>query len=229
MSMRWNSINCVVDDDYRRCYETLFAPQIGHAPLIAHQSPVIRTSDEWGTVEFKEVILFKLDRIIQSLIPQSEECAVIWCDVDLYFTKPITTILNDLSTRLTDYDIVISAEDRAGHINSGFFAAKCNITTQNFFKTVKKQAVLQSLNEQPIIEYMLLKEPQKSPKWSLLPISYWNLTIGFPIPDDVCMIHVNVLQELKINYRTKRRADRKMEALKHLAQSHPPFHRVKIL
>jgi DNA helicase IV len=136
--------------------------------------------------EFVDSIILKLEKVIESLKIYD---FVVWMDVDLFFAKSVEKVMKDLQNRINNYDILISPENKSGcDINSGFFAAVSSEKNINFFEQVLSEVKIKRKTEQPIFQRLLYENKHN---FNILPITYWNLTVGWPIPKNCYVLHAN--------------------------------------
>jgi hypothetical protein len=210
------SFNCAVTEFYKPLFEEFVMPSFANSKI-----KINVTNDQnifgqgFGQPEFIKSIILKLEKVIESLY--SDEF-VVWMDVDLFFTKNPEIIMADLQKRIKNFDILISPEDRGNrNINSGFFLARSSEASINFFKNVLFEVSRKKITEQPVVQKLLY---EKKINFNILPIIYWNLTVGWPIPNDALVLHANwAVDRTKLgpligeNY-----VERKIDALRKLRQ-----------
>lgn len=211
---KYSCYNCVVTEFYRPLFEEFLYPSFINSKIkinIINDSSIY--GQGFGQPDFIRSIILKLEKVIESL---HEYKFVIWMDVDLFFTKSPEKIMMDLQNRMKKFDILISPENRGKKdINSGFFAATSNNSTINFFKDVLLEVKTRKITEQPTVQKFLY---EKKINFKILPINYWNLTVGWPVPNDVSVIHANwVVNHTKLGPLIgKNYVERKIDALKKL-------------
>jgi hypothetical protein len=115
---------------------------------------------------------------------------VIWTDVDLAFIKPVSFILNDLLEHIKENDMAISPEISNGtKFNTGFIAMRCSVENFHFIKSVLEKIKKENKTEQWVMNDMA---HQSQLKIKVLPINYWNMTVGKLI--DPYFVHVNYIE-----------------------------------
>lgn len=223
------SINYVTDRHYQSMCDDFFLPSLnGYDNIIKHQLDFERKNGSRGGFEFAKVMRFKIQSIIETLSKKDDKVSI-WSDLDLFFAQPPDCLIKDISQRMQKFDLVISPERAKGtEINSGFFAVRSNEHTLRFFKRVLNQMKNSNRTEQPIINQIL--HSKNNIQWNILPRIYWNLTVGFPIPPRVMMVHVNWLPGINVKYSPAANsyANRKYEALQTLLK-HAWWRQIKLL
>lgn len=210
------SFNCVVTEFYKPLFEEFVQPSFINSKIKINvtNDPNIY-GQGFSQPEFIKSIILKLEKIIESLYLDK---FVVWMDVDLFFTKNPQIIMADLQKRMGNFDILISPENRSNKaINSGFIAAIPSSESINFFKEVLLEVSSKKITEQPTIQRLLYKNKIN---FNILPISYWNLTVGWPIPNNVLVLHANwVVNHTKLGALIgKNYVERKIDALRKLKQ-----------
>lgn len=208
------SFNCVVTEDFKPIYNEFFYPSFKKSKVVisCFDTNVRVRNVNWGDHNFLDSIHFKIWKVIESLHLHR---FVIWSDVDVILVNNPECIIDDLLKIIRSYDIAISPETRyPNHINSGFFIAQSNERTISFFKHLLTQVQNRRSTEQYIMQNLLINR-YANIKWKLLPITYWNLTVGFPIPKDIKIAHANcILQDRGLGFfRGNTHVQMKMDAL----------------
>lgn len=207
------SFNCVVTKFYEPIFEEFVAPS-----FISSKIKINIINDKniygqgFGKPEFIKSIILKLEKIIESL---NKYEFVVWMDVDLFFLKSPEKIMYDLQRR-TNYDILISPEIRSRkRVNSGFFASRATKASINFFKDVLFEVKTRKITEQPTVQKFLYN---RKINFNILPINYWNLTVGWPIPKNAYILHANwVSNRTKLGIlEGNNYVERKIDALRKL-------------
>lgn len=208
------SYNCVVTEFYRPLFEEFVAPSFINSKIKIN---IINDKNIYGQgfsqPDFIKSIILKLEKVVESL---QKYQFVVWMDVDLFFTKSPEEIMKDLQRRIRNFDIIISPENRGKKdINSGFFAARSTDASINFFKDVLFEISTKKITEQPTVERLLY---EKKINFNVLPINYWNLTVGWPIPKNAYILHANwVVNHTKLGPLIGRNyVERKTDALRKL-------------
>lgn len=183
------SINAVCTDFYSPLLEEMFLPSIKDNPIPLN----ILNSGVYGDYfqkEFKNNIFFKLEKILESISTNKPNKIVIWADVDIAFTKPISFILNDLLNHIKENDIAISPENSERTVfNTGFMAIRCSSKNFDFIKSVLDVIKAEHKTEQWVMNDMAR---QSNLKIKILPINYWNITVNKLI--DPYFVHVNYIE-----------------------------------
>jgi hypothetical protein len=182
-------INCVLTDFYNPLYEKIFLPNFKHTPhkLITHKFKEVY-GEGFGTSSFLKVIIFKIEKIIESLKKYDK---VIWSDVDLFFCKNINFIVENLLKEIDDCDLSISRENFNGdNVNTGFFIARASCC--DLFSHLLELVKIENRSEQVVLQD-ILDQNKHSIRWKILPCNYWNTSLNTPIPEDVNLIHANLI------------------------------------
>lgn len=216
--MYCKKIFCIITEFYKPIFRKLFLPSFKKSSV---ECCAIENKKIYGNYfedEFKKVITYKIENIIQTLLQNK---IIIWSDVDIVFPMGVDPVIQDLEKRIQNFDLLISRENNGDHdINSGFFIAKKSNKTidlfQNLLNEVKQSDVV---TEQPIFKDLL---HESDLNWNLLPRSYWNLTIGPPWPKKLLMIHANhtpsfnKITNKKLNFKKQNIVGRKEKILKYI-------------
>ena len=209
------SINTVITDFYRPLYDQFFLPSLANSPIavIAHTSPYYGAA--FGQWEFEAVIHFKITKIIESL-KQPANHIVIWSDLDIFFLKPIQTIINDLQKRMQNIDLLGSRERiNEKYINTGFLVLRCTEVNIQFFQELLKRITTNRSTEQP--EFNNLINKPHNVKWGVLPPEYWNITVHCSV--DPFFAHANWIAL----YPGKTYVEQKIKALNTIKKSFIKF------
>ncbi len=183
------SFNCIVTEFYDSLFKEFIVPSFINSKISLN---IIRDPNVYGQgfgePEFIKIMSLKIEKIIESLKIKIDDF-IVWMDVDLFFLETPEKIMLDLQNQLEHYDILISSDWNNGYnINSGFFAVVPNKKTIKFFEHVFSEIQEKKSTEQPVILKYLYKNIVN---FKILPITYWNLTIGFPIPKNAKVLHAN--------------------------------------
>jgi hypothetical protein len=212
------SFNCVVTEAFKPMYNQYFYPAFKNSRVVLNVFGNNSARNvEWGDHNFLDSIHFKIWKVIESL--HSYKFAI-WSDVDIIFLTEPKLILNDLLRIIKFYDIAFSPETRyPNNINSGFFIVRSNERTITLFRHLLEKIQQRRSTEQYIMQDLLMGG-YAGIKWKLLPIAYWNLTVGFPIPKDIKIAHANcILQDRGLGlFRGNTHIEKKMDALFKLKQ-----------
>lgn len=212
------SFNCVVTEFYRPLFEEFVEPSFINSKIDINiiNDPNIY-GQGFGQPDFIKSIILKLEKVVESLRKYE---FVVWMDVDLFFIKSPQKIMSDLQRRICNFDIIISPENRGKRdINSGFFAAKSSKESIDFFSDVLLEVKTRRITEQPTVQKFLY---EKKINFNILPINYWNLTVGWPIPKNAFIIHANwVVNHTKLGPLIgKNYVERKIDALRKLKDAY---------
>lgn len=212
------SYNCIVTDFYKPLFEEFVLPSFSNSKIKLN---AINDKNIYGAgfgrPDFIKSIILKMEKVIESL--QTYEF-VVWMDVDLFFAKSVEIVMKDLQYRMQDYDILISPEHKnSRNINSGFFAAVSNEKNIEFFNKILFQVKSRKRTEQPIIQQFLYKNNYN---FKILPTTYWNLTVGWPIPKNCKVLHANwVVNHTKLGkLHGNNYVERKIYALRKLKEEY---------
>jgi hypothetical protein len=183
------SINAVCTDFYSPLLEEMFLSSIKDNPIPLN----ILNSGVYGDYfqqEFKSNIYFKLEKMLDFTSKNKPNKIVIWTDVDLAFIKPVSFILNDLLEHIKENDMAISPEISNGtKFNTGFIAMRCSLENFHFIKSVLEKIKKENKTEQWVMNDMAC---QSQLKIKVLPINYWNITVGKPT--NPYLIHINYIE-----------------------------------
>lgn len=122
----------------------------------------------------------------QSFVDGIEQCKdneiFMFIDPDIQF---FGDFYDDIIKLIQNYDVVWQ-NDVLGGVNTGFFAARNNKLTRNFFRTVIGN--LKDFAQEQVLANHLLANLQKYPtiniKWSYLPERYWTYGYVVPLPSE---------------------------------------------
>ena len=185
-------LNYVTSPQYERMTKDLFLGTfLDRFPLVEHQYSHYTGYFRDG---FSQAILFKLDRIIESLELHPRSISV-WSDVDIIFFRPVEPYIRGCLSRV---DLAISPEhDWGWHINSGFLAARGTKANIEMFREVRRLCYDHGLpGEQGLIDQFLMSG--RVP-WCIFPKTFRNTTMPNQLPPDSVFFHANNVCEAGVN------------------------------
>ena len=197
------SIHCLVDEKYDCLYHNFLSSikdskieVVKHEIKISHDEVSEKSYEgmlPWETNQFKFAMRNKIQEVIKSL--KENKGAVIWSDIDIVFLKPMSKICENLTRTINYCDLAVSPEWEK-NINTGFFVARCNRISIDFFEKLLHIIVEKNETEQPLANNLLgARERQginKFPiRWRRLSEAYWNMTLNTPLSESSFFIHAN--------------------------------------
>jgi hypothetical protein len=132
--------------------------------VVAHQAPA--AGDEWGTPEFRALVLPKLDLVTTEL--QGEDI-VVWTDVDVVYRRdPRPYLAERLQSAYVD--VVFQQEWSCGLPCTGFFAALPTDNAKALLAPAGKLKTRYPAHGDQGIVWTRLKQQARPYRWQLLPI-----------------------------------------------------------
>ncbi|MCI5051910.1 MAG: glycosyltransferase family 77 protein [Simkaniaceae bacterium] len=154
---------------YEPIYRDFFLPSLEKEPLIElhlHEIGQISTSGMNGSPGFRETVWNKLEMLEKAILDAQDGEIIFYSDIDIVFLKPF---VRETLRHLAEHDFVVQQGWPAKSACSGFFALRCNKTTEQFIQRALRHAKEQKINDQPAIRHTLTHA--KDLTWKFLPIA----------------------------------------------------------
>jgi len=155
-------------------------------------------NSDFGSEQFRLITTKKL-YFLHEKIKENMGSIIIYSDVDIQFFRPCNSILLDL---LDGNDLLFQSEMLHNNkaINSGFIVIKCNENTLRMFNACSNMIINEqdtSIYDQDKLQYYIIKNTYL--KWSVLPIEFYNMSFGLPIPSNIILHHATCTEPKTIN------------------------------
>jgi hypothetical protein len=137
--------------------------------------------------EFAECVLFKMEKIVQSIEDHFDEL-IAWSDVDIvFFSDPV----NELRTLLNGNSELLFQREwrRHNEVNVGFFACRATARTHKFFSQVYKAMLEENGSNDQVVVNRLLGNTDLP--WGHLPDHYYARSHGELSDVQAVLYHAN--------------------------------------
>ena len=164
-----------------------FLPSIPETFSVHAESIEVAGPGDFLSPEFLQCVNQKISLIIESLRTNLGD-VIVWADIDI---RVFSLSPSKLVSELGQHDIAFQREGKQGrYVNTGFFVCRANERVIDFFERVGGGLVQNArANEQVVVNELLGTESTMS--WTLLPLTYYARTHGWPPPKDLALYHAN--------------------------------------